>query len=159
MDLVVFIGLQAAGKTSFFQARFALTHAHVSKDLYAKSARNKGARQVREIEAALVEGQSVVVDNTNPTRTERGELVTLARRHGARAVGYYFQSVLAECLERNARRPGRARIPDVGLYSTSTLLELPSFEEGFDELSYVQLGEGQEFRVSPWRASDEARDA
>ncbi|HBP23607.1 MAG TPA: kinase [Planctomycetes bacterium] len=159
MDLVMFIGLQGAGKTSFFRARFALTHVHVSKDLYPRSARNKGERQAREIEAALAEGRSVVVDNTNPTRVERAELVALAHRYGARRVGYYFQSVLADCLERNEQRAGRARIPDVGLYSTSKLLELPSFAEGFDELFYVQLGERQEFHVSPWRETDEARDA
>ena len=159
MDLVVFMGLQAAGKTSFFRARFALTHVHVSKDRYPRSARNRGARQGREIEAALAGRQSVVVDNTNPTRAERAELVALARRHGARAVGYYFQSVLADCLERNEQRTGRARIPEVGLYSTSKLLELPSLEEGFTKLFYVQLGAGQAFHVSPWRESDEARDA
>jgi hypothetical protein len=32
VELVIFIGLQASGKTSFYRACFAATHAHVSRD-------------------------------------------------------------------------------------------------------------------------------
>jgi predicted kinase len=32
MELVIFIGLQASGKSTFYHERFARTHVHVSKD-------------------------------------------------------------------------------------------------------------------------------
>ena len=32
MELVLFVGLQGAGKTSFYRRAFAETHAHVSRD-------------------------------------------------------------------------------------------------------------------------------
>lgn len=66
IELVIFSGLQAAGKTTFFRERFAATHEHVSKDAWP-NARKREARQRRLVEAHLRAGRSVVVDNTNPT--------------------------------------------------------------------------------------------
>lgn len=151
MELILFVGLQATGKTSFFRARFAATHVHVSKDNFP-NARRPVERQVREIEAALGTGRSAVVDNTNPTRDDRLALITLARRYQAKVVGYYFRSDLDACLLRNAQREGKRRLPEVALYDTSKRLVLPSLEEGFDALFYVTLISGGEFEVSPWEA-------
>jgi len=48
-QLVIFVGLQAAGKSSFFRERFASTHAHVSKDLMPRAARDKQAQQIAQL--------------------------------------------------------------------------------------------------------------
>lgn len=151
MELIVLMGLQAAGKTSFFRARFAATHVHVSKDNFP-NARRPAERQEREIGAALSSGRSAVVDNTNPTREDRLGLIALARRHRAKVVGYCFQSDLDGCLRRNAQREGKRCVPEVALFDTSKRLVLPSPEEGFDALFYVTLVAGGEFEVSPWKA-------
>ena len=74
MELVVFVGLQASGKSTFFRERFAETHEHVSKDLFPKN-RNKNRRQEHLLRAALSAGRSMVVDNTNPTPEDRRPLV------------------------------------------------------------------------------------
>ena len=137
MELVVFIGLQGSGKSSFYRSRFAQTHTHISKDLMSPSNRNKARRQREQIEHALREGQSVVVDNTNVCRTDRLELIAHARAHGARVVGYYFDSSVRECLVRNAGRTGRARVPDVAIFATAKRLERPVLDEGFDALYRV----------------------
>lgn len=150
MELVLTIGLQAAGKSSFCRAHLT-THTHVSKDRYPRSARRKAARQAREIEAALGAGRDVVVDNTHPTRAERAPLIAQARRHQARVVGYYLRSVLADCLARNAQREGPARVPDVALFATCSRLELPRWDEGYDALFYVEPHPEQTFRISPWQ--------
>ena len=142
-ELVVFIRLQAAGKSSFYRARFAGTHDLVSKDRFPNN-RNPARRQRRLVEEALGAGRSVVVDNTNPTPEDRAELIALARSLGATVVGYYFESRLADCLERNRQRQGKARVPDVALYATRKRLRLPAPAEGFDRLHYVRLlGEGR----------------
>jgi predicted kinase len=65
LELVILIGLQASGKTTFRQMRFDGTHVIVSKDLLRNNRRPQ-SRQMRLIEAALTANQSVVVDNTNP---------------------------------------------------------------------------------------------
>jgi predicted kinase len=150
VELVLFIGLQGAGKSSFYRARFAATHALVSKDRLRNN-RNPERRQRQLIAEALAEGRSVVVDNTNATAEARRPLIELGQQAGARVVGYYFESRLEDCLRRNAGRAGKERVPDVALYATAKRLELPQLAEGFAELSYVRLVEGGGFEVSPWR--------
>src|SRR5207302_5314457 len=133
-ELVLFVGLQGAGKSSFYRARFADTHDWVSKDRFPNN-RNPARRQRQLIEEALGAGRSVVVDNTNPTKEDRAELIALARSFGGTVAGYYFESRLADCLERNRQREGKARVPDLALYATRKRLCLPSLAEGFDRLS------------------------
>jgi predicted kinase len=146
MELVIFVGLQASGKSAFFGERFAATHEHVSKDLFRNN-RNPNRRQAQLIEAALEAGSSVVVDNTNPTVEDRLTLIELSRGFGARVVGYYFDSTVRQCVERNRRRAGKDKVPDVAIYVTASKLEHPSYSEGFDELCRVRLTDGPAFEV------------
>lgn len=148
LELVLLIGLQAAGKTTFYRQRFAATHAHVSKDLM-RNARNRERRQNEQIVAALAAGESVVLDNTNVAVEGRATAIRLAREHRARMIGYYFESRLDVCLDRNARREGRVRVPDVALRAMAARLERPTLDEGFDALWYVALV-GNEWVVKEW---------
>src|SRR5437870_11366688 len=100
--LVIFVGLPASGKSTYFREHFAATHVHVSKDLLAR-----GARQEPLIDKALAAGQSVVVDNTNPSPAARAPLIALGRRHGARIVGYFFEVDVKTALARNRQREGK----------------------------------------------------
>jgi len=141
MELVVFVGLQGSGKSGFYASRYAATHVHVSKDLFPRHARHKSERQLRQVEQALATGRSVVVDNTNARRADRAPLVEAGRRSGARIVAVHFLASVGESLRRNASREGRARVPDVAIYTTARRLQEPSPEEGFDEVLRVRLGE------------------
>ena len=147
-ELVVFVGLQASGKSTFFRERFAATHEHVSKDLFPNN-RNRNRRQSELVRAALEAGRSVVVDNTNPTVGDREPLIGLGRELGARIVGYRFESPVRECLARNAHREGKARVPDVAIFATAKRLVPPTRAEGFDELYRVRL-KGPAFEVGPY---------
>ncbi len=149
MELVLFIGLQGAGKSSFYRVRFAATHRHVSKDRLRNN-RNPERRQRQLIAQALEEARSVVVDNTNATAEARQPLIELGRAAGARVVGYYFESRLEDCLKRNAQRQGKERVPDVALYVTAKKLHRPTLAECFDDLFQVRLVEGSNFAVSTW---------
>jgi predicted kinase len=146
MDLVIFVGLQASGKSTFFRERFATTHTHVSKDLFRNN-KNPNRRQAQLIETALKEGSSVVVDNTNPTVEDRLTLVELGRRFGARIIGYYFESEVRWCVGRNRRRIGKERVPDVAIFATAKRLVAPSYSEGFDELFSVHITDDSTFEV------------
>ena len=145
-QLVIFVGLQAAGKSSFFRERFASTHAHVSKDLMPRAARDKESRQLAQVEQALLIGQPVVVDNTNPRAADRAPLIELARRYEARVVGYFFEPGIQDSLRRNAAR--EPQVPKVAIFTTAKKLQPPSFEEGFDEIHHVLLAEGGGFSVA-----------
>src|SRR5947209_8125144 len=57
-ELVLFVGLQGAGKSSFYRDRFAGTHDWVSKDRFPNN-RNSARRQRQLVEGALASGRSV----------------------------------------------------------------------------------------------------
>ena len=143
---MIFCGLQASGKTTFFRERLATTHAHVSKDNF-RSNRRPERRQRQLIEEAFAQGRSVAVDNTNPTAAERVPLVQLGRAAGARVVACWFDAKLQECLERNRGREGKARVPEVALRVTQRRLVPPAPEEGYDEIREVRLVPGAGFAV------------
>ena len=136
VELIIFVGLQASGKSTYYHANLAATHVHVSKDLMP-NARDKDAKQRGMIAAALAAGKSVVVDNTNPTPAVRAPLIALGRSRGARVVACFFETPVKEAVTRNRAREGKARVPDVAIYVTSKRLVPPSFEEGFDEVRVI----------------------
>ena len=135
-ELVIFVGLQASGKSTYYLAHFAATHMHVSKDLMPNT-RSRDAKQEQLIEAALSQGRSVVVDNTNPTPAARAPLLALGRRHGARVVAYYFETTVKDSVARNRLREGKARVPDVAIFVTAKKMVPPGKDEGFDEIRVV----------------------
>lgn len=149
MELLIFIGLQASGKSTFFQKNFATTHKLVSKDLMPNN-KNRARRQTQLIAEALQSGHSVVVDNTNPTIEERVLLISLGKQYHAKIIGYYFQSYVSRCLERNQQRQGKKKVPDVGIYATSRKLERPAINQGFDQLFYVKFADNNDFEISLW---------
>ena len=149
MELVIFIGLQASGKSTFFRLYWAATHELVSKDLMRNN-KNRARRQTQLVEAALQAGRSIVVDNTNPTIEERASLIELGKRYDAHILGYYFQSKEKDCLERNQQRSGKAKVPDIAIYATIKKLVRPTYAEGFHQLFYVQMVGDVDFQVRPW---------
>lgn len=146
-EVAILVGLQASGKTTFFRQRLAGTHVHVSKD-DLRNARRRQARQLRLIEEALEAGDSVAVDNTNPSSEEWAPLIAVARRHRARVTGYWFPPDVAGSLERNASRPAENQVPPVGFYATLKRLRRPRPSDGFDELRVVRFDGAGGFTVS-----------
>ena len=82
-----------------------------------------------------------MVDNTNPRRADRASLIEAGKRAGARVIAVHFLASVGKALRRNAAREGRARVPDVAIYTAARRLEPPRAEEGFDEIVRVRLGE------------------
>jgi predicted kinase len=149
MELVILIGLQASGKSAFRRAHFSGTHFCISKDDFPK-ARKRNQRQIRMLEEAFQQGLSVVLDNTNPSVEERAELIALAHTFQATVTGYYFESMVADCLQRNGQRQGAARVPDVAIFSTIKKLQRPDYSEGFDRLFFVRLADELKFEIEDW---------
>ncbi|MFS4094346.1 AAA family ATPase, partial [Streptomyces sp. AF1A] len=138
-DMAVLVGLQASGKSTFCAQVLAHRYELVGKDLFPRSARNKQRRQMRLVEAHLVAGRPVAVDNTNPSPQEWGPLVELAHSLSARVTAYWFPPDAAGSLRRNAARQGRDRVPDAGVLATLKRLRRPSPADGFDEVREVRF--------------------
>lgn len=132
MEMIVFVGLQASGKSTFFKNNFSKTHVHISKDLMGKNSKNKNDKQNKLIRAAFASSRDVVIDNTNPTKEIRAELIAIAKEFNAKTICYYFETPFEECVRRNALR--NAPVPIVGLKTVAKKMEPPTIDEGFDEI-------------------------
>ena len=145
---VIFIGIPACGKTTFYKQRFS-EYIHISLDkLHSRS------KEGKLLTTCIENGQSFVVDNTNPTKADREKYITAAKAAGYTVIGYYFRSSIGESMERNAQRTGKARVPDVAVASIHAKLELPEYCEGFDELYYVRMSDDG-FIVDEWKREGE----
>lgn len=143
---MILVGLPGAGKTTFYRRRFS-SHHHVSKDTIP-TARSKQARQDAALRAALSQGRSVIVDNTNVSPADRAGIIAIAREFDARVVGYYIEAATREAVARNEGRTGRAKVPKVAIFTAAKRLVPPVVEEGFDELHTVRLTQNGTFAES-----------
>lgn len=150
MEAILLIGIQGAGKSTFYRRRFFDTHVRLSLDLLKTRHRERTL-----FEACLATGQRLVVDNTNVTAAERARYILPARAAGFRVSGYFFEPDPKGSLRRNNLREGRRRVPPAGLFGTLKRLQRPRPEEGFDELYRVELSESGEFLVRAWRGADD----
>ncbi len=144
MEVIIFCGIQASGKTTFFKENFFKTHVHISLDLLKTR-----HREDKFLEVCFQTQQRFVVDNTNPTKVERKKYISKAKAHKYKVTGYYFQSKLTESLERNSKRKGKENISEIGVKATFNKLEVPDLAEGFDELYYVEIG-NDGFTIKEW---------
>lgn len=146
MEMIILIGLQGSGKSTFYRTHFAQTHVVVSKDLIQK--RKPARRQQQLVIEALQAGKSVVIDNTNASCESRAELIATGHDYGAAVIGYFFEVQLKACLERNRQRAGKARVPDVAIFATLKRLVPPTYDEGFDQLYSVQSRDDSTFAIA-----------
>jgi len=146
MEAIIFTGIQASGKSTFYKERFYDTHLRINLDMLH-------SRRAEDIilNACLWAQRPFVVDNTNPSKEERARYIERAKFYKYRIISYVFASDLQICLQRNKDRAGKKRIPEGGVRSTYARLSPPSMDEGFDEIyfvdSYVAPGK---FNVRPW---------
>lgn len=141
--MILMIGIPGSGKSTFCQRCFP-QYQVISLDLLHTRHQEDTALQ-----NAIFCGVNCVIDNTNVTRAERAKYIAAAKATRYFVTGYYFCSKIDECLARNAQRSGKARIPDIGVLGRAKQLELPGFDEGFDELYYVSIRNGK-FIIRNW---------
>ncbi|REJ68201.1 MAG: ATP-binding protein [Planctomycetota bacterium] len=145
METVIFIGVQASGKSTFFHERFENSHVRINLDMLRTRHREKLL-----IDACLEGKQPHVIDNTNPTKEDRAKYIPLAKSKGFRVVGYYFASKVDDCKLRNEQRGEDEQIPLAGLLGTYNRLQLPQHDEGFDALYYVSIADDGSFNIDEW---------
>ena len=146
MELIVLIGIQASGKSTFCRDRFFNTHIRVNLDMLKTR-----HRENMLVEACIASKTSFVVDNTNLTKSERAKYIVPAKKAGFAVHGYYFQSIASDSLVRNGERGDSERVPEVAIRGAVKKLEKPSALEGFDRLFFVRLDNNGRFTVDDWK--------
>ncbi|HCJ29244.1 MAG TPA: kinase [Pseudomonas sp.] len=141
MEIILFVGIQAAGKSTFYQRQFFDTHLRLNLDMLRTRHRERTL-----LRACLQTQQRLVIDNTSPSIAERAAYIGPARDAGFRVVGYFFEPDPHGCAARNKNRA--RQIPPAGLFGTLKRLERPTLAEGFDALYRVVLEASGEFVVS-----------
>jgi predicted kinase len=145
MECIVFTGIQASGKSTFYKKRYFRTHMRISLDML--KTRN---RENKLLKFCLETSQSFVVDNTNPTVSDRKKYIVPAKERKFKIIGYYFESKISECKKRNSLRNACEIVPDIAVSGTYNKMQIPGMEEGFDELYFVSLKDN-DFLVKEWK--------
>lgn len=140
------MGVQATGKSTFYAGHFSRTHLRINLDMLKTRHRERVI-----LGACLAVGQSVVIDNTNPTRAGRASYISLARASGYRVKGFYFRSSIEDAIARNLGREEDMRVPEIAIRGTSAKLEIPQCKEGFDELFYCSIAGDGKFLIAEWK--------
>lgn len=106
-EMIIFIGIQASGKTTFYHEQLA-QYTHISLDVLHTRNRERLA-----LEECFASGKSMVIDNTNPTTADRARYISKAKENGyhitqkginyndlpnwqKRGIGVYFQDNVKE---------------------------------------------------------------
>lgn len=87
--------------------------------------------------------QRMVVDNTNVTKKERAVYISNGKLNRFRICGYYFEANVAGSISRNEKRTGKEKVKKVAIIAKFKELEVPSLEEGFDELYTVKIRDNE----------------
>ena len=144
MEAVIFIGIQGAGKSTFYRERFFDTHVRISLDML----RTRRREQLL-VEACLQAKQPFVIDNTNPLAAGRARYIGPAHAAGFQVVAYFLETELGDAIRRNNQRTGKKKIPVAGLAGTFRKLEPPAQAEGFDAIYVLSISKEGSFAVAP----------
>lgn len=143
MQAIIFTGIQATGKSTFYKENFINTHIRINLDMLKTR-----ARESIILEACIKARQSFVVDNTNSTAADRKRYIDVAHSARFKVIGYFFNSDIKEAIYRNSKRKGKENVPLPGIRNTHAKLEPPTLGEGFDELFYVRIGQDGNFIIN-----------
>ena len=143
--IAILIGIQASGKSTFYHRFLAEDYVRVNLD----TLKTRHQEQLL-VDDCIRQGKSFAVDNTNPMKADRERYILPAKAAGYKIVGYFMESKLKACIERNNLRTGKENIPITAIASTSNKLQMPSYDEGFDELYFVK-NDGKTLTVLEWR--------
>ncbi|MBQ2753943.1 MAG: AAA family ATPase [Clostridia bacterium] len=146
--IIIMIGIQGSGKSTFCN-KFLENYKRINLDTLKTR-----HREQTEIDECFKADESFVVDNTNPTKEERARYISQAKTEEYKVVGYFMESKIKDCIDRNNKRTGNACVPAKAIAATSNKLQLPRYDEGFDQLYFVK-NDGTEMTVYEWRDENE----
>lgn len=132
---MVLVGRPASGKSTL-RERYFQPHGYVTVNRDTLGTKEKCIKVANE---ALAKGQSVIVDNTNPSKAVRQLYIEVARKHKVPCRCLYLAVSPELSAHLNMYRQTQSlgqqrRVPEVGYRVFEKRFEQPSADEGFDEV-------------------------
>ena len=140
IEVVVFVGCPASGKSSFYRQHMAKSHNIVNRDQLGT-----WQKCVDACGAVVKSGRSVVIDNTNPDVESRKRYLDIAKKLQIPARCFVFTTSHSHALHNNKfreltnRDPKYKPVPDLAFNTFKSRFIEPTLEEGFTEIVKVQF--------------------
>ncbi len=147
--LFMMVGAPGTGKSTFVLNNMKEDFVYISRDEIRYSLLEEGddyfAKErkvfnefILRINEAIMwdDYPNIIIDATHLTKASRAKVLKrLTTVDEIRAM--VMTTPLEVALERNAKREGRTRVPDDVIKSMYNSFELPTKEEGFDSIAYI----------------------
>ncbi|GAA5975452.1 hypothetical protein JCM10908_005167 [Rhodotorula pacifica] len=149
-EVVIFVGFPGSGKTSFFKTHFAPKgYVHINQDTLRS---RPACLNLLQSCLSSTPPKSCVIDNTSPSRSVRSEYLSLIRSSfpGVKVRCFYFTAPIQLAMHNSVYRAlcepvdkgnGKVRdvLPLIAFTSFRSNLEIPSMDEGFDEIKKIHF--------------------
>lgn len=135
MEIIVLCGIPASGKSTFCEKELEDNFEVISLDCL----RDRG-KELRAINECLTQGKSFVIDNTNIIKEDRERYIDIARKKHIPIACCFFKPNVKKSIERNIGRgsKGGRFVPEVVIYNMNNKFEIPSYDEGFNDIYLIE---------------------
>lgn len=136
-EVVILVGKPGSGKSSYFKQNLVDTHIRINLDMLSNRGRNRNARKKEAciFTACMLAKQSCVIDNTNPSASDRARYINDAKKHGFTVTVIEFRIHTEEAVRRNRQRRIEEQVPYVAYKRYDDRYQIPSLSEGMDALT------------------------
>lgn len=132
MEAIIFIGIPASGKSTFYNVNFLNSHYLISNDLL-----NKKNEEWKLIDFCLETNKNMVIDNTNYSKEKRLAYIDIIKPYNFNIIGYFFDIDVNRSIKWNKEREQSKIIPDVAIRTINKKIEKPKLSEGYDKLFHI----------------------
>ncbi len=138
--MVLLVGCPSSGKSTL-RERYFTPHGHVTVNRDTLGTQSKCLAVASD---SLREGKSVIIDNTNPSKSVRKTYIDIGAKHGVpvRCIHLDVDRGLAVHLNyfrQNCSKGAKRRVPAVGYRVYEKHFEPPELSEGFVEVSRIEF--------------------
>jgi predicted kinase len=97
---------------------------------------------ITQIKRALKsDTECIYVDATHLSETARNKVLNRLDLNGVSIIPVSFEVSLERCLNQNAKRTGRARVPEDVIRNMHKVYKAPSMDEKYEYIGIIKVGE------------------
>ena len=146
--MYVMIGAPGSGKSTYIKNHIKDNELVISRDTIRFAMLNDGddyfskEKQVynefiKQINAAIANEIDIYVDQTSLNRGARSKLFNKLEKKPDEIIAIYIKKPLDIILKYNAKRTGRALVPEDAVINMYNSIEEPTLEEGFTQINII----------------------